>query len=207
MGFACLVGVVAGLALGVVDFAVQKTAPYPWAALANSPAIWAVVAFAVAAAVTGRCARRFLAAGGAGVLAMVVGVVSYYGTAAVWQGDDLANAADTVAGYWYLAGVVIGAVCGVAATWWRTGTGARRVVGASVPVAVLIAEAFLLLRDSTGKHSAAATAGILVAVAVLLAGVLARPPARVLVVLAVSVPLAAVAYAGYRVVGISGFGG
>jgi hypothetical protein len=75
---ACLTGLVAGIALGVVDFAAQKTAPYLWANLANSPAIWAVVAFAVGSL----GARRLVTACSAAVLTMIVAVVSYYVTAA-----------------------------------------------------------------------------------------------------------------------------
>lgn len=203
-----LIGVIAGIALGIIDFAVQKSAPYPWANLANSPAVWAVVAFAVAASVTGLSGRRFAVASCAPILAMIIAVVSYYVTAAAWQGDDLANVTSLPTALWYVAGILVGALSGIAAVWWLAGTGLRPVAGAAFPVAVLLAEALVLLRDSApGQSGVGATAGSLVVLAVVLAAALGRSLPRVMSVVVASVPLAAIGYACYAAVGVSGFGG
>lgn len=153
-------------------------------------------------------ARRLATACSAAVLAMIVAVVSYYCTATAWQGDDLANAARATAGFWYLAGVVVGVLAGIAAVWMRTTTDLRRAVGAAFPVAVLLGEAGLDFRDSAPGHSGAAfTAAVLAVLAVVLGAVLARSLRRAPAVWLASLPLAVIAYAVFRVVGFSGHGG
>jgi hypothetical protein len=110
-----IITVAAGLALGAVDFALQKTLPYPWANLANSAAVWAVAAFALGYWLrTGALRAAIL-----GTVLLVVAVPSYYVTATLVQNDDLSNAWSPVGLLWTFFGVLAGVVFGIAGVWAR----------------------------------------------------------------------------------------
>jgi hypothetical protein len=132
---------VGGFLLGFLDFVWIKFVPFPFAALGNSSALWAVAAFAF-----GYWVRSgWLRAGFGAATLLVVAVPSYY-LAAVWiQHDDRASIWAPSSWLWMCFGVVAGAVFGVAGVWAR-GTGWRQAVGVALPGAVLFAEAITLLR-------------------------------------------------------------
>lgn len=135
------VALVGGFLLGFLDFVWIKFVPFPFAALGNSSAVWAVAAF-----VFGYLMRsgRFRAGLGAAVL-LVVAAPSYY-LAAVWiQHDDRASIWAPSSWLWMCFGVVAGATFGVAGVWAR-GSGWRQAVGVALPGAVLFAEAITLVR-------------------------------------------------------------
>ncbi|MEV4704580.1 DUF6518 family protein [Actinoplanes sp. NPDC049316] len=121
-----------GVALGIVDFAAQKLLPYPWANLANSSAVWAVLAFAMAYALRGSVLRSVVGA----IVMLVVAVPAYYLTATAVQDDALSNVWATTALLWMFFGVLAGAVFGVAAAWARDGAVAPDSAGARDHVSV-----------------------------------------------------------------------
>jgi len=160
-----LVAAGAGVALGVGDLLLQLTLPYPWADLANSSAVWAVVALLLA---------RFLGAdearsATAGVVALVVAVEAYYVAAIAL---DMAGVASLVAPTtiaWIVMGVIAGAGFGVAGAWTRRGDSWHAAAGYALGAAVLLAEAWQ--RFGQGG-TALLTAGL---AAALLATVVRRP--------------------------------
>jgi hypothetical protein len=198
------VAVVAGAALGIVDLLLQRALPYPWANLANSSAMWALVAFAYGAWVRRPGPR--VAAGGAVLL--VVAVVSYHVAAAAALGDDVANAWSPVALAWCSFGVVAGMVFGLAGSWARSERW-QGVVAAAVAGAVCFAEFALVLVqvDDAGGRDAAdlVWTAVITAVIGIAALVASTRTAAVLGrALLLSVPLAAAAYLGFSLAGFAG---
>lgn len=188
-----LVAAGAGVALGVGDLLLQLTLPYPWADLANSSAVWAVVALLLARHLRADEARS----AAAGVVALVIAVEAYYVAAILL---DRAGAASLVAPTtiaWMVMGVVAGAGFGVAGAWTRRGDTWHAAAGYALGVAVLLAEAWT--RADWGG-TALLTAGLGLA---LLASLVRRP-----VLLRRTLPLALVltpvCLALFRVVGFGG---
>ena len=137
-----LVGaLVSGFLLGVLDFVWIKFVPFPFAALGNSSAVWAVAAFAFGYRVRSGLLR---ASFGAATM-LVVAVPSYYLAAVLIQHDDWAAVWAPSSWLWMCFGVLAGAVFGVAGVWAR-GIGWRQAVGVALPGAVLFAEAIMLVR-------------------------------------------------------------
>ncbi|UQU65140.1 DUF6518 family protein [Couchioplanes caeruleus] len=182
-----------GVALGAVDLAAQKLLPYPWANLANSSAVWAVLAFAMAYRLRGGVLRSV----GAAIVMLVVAVPVYYLTATVVQHDDVANLWASTALLWMFFGVLAGAVFGVAAAWARDG-GWRGVVGVALPAAVLLAEAVRLARRD--EPATAIIEAVLAVAVVLLAG---RTWRRRGLGAAVAVPLALLGFLGFQIAGFA----
>jgi hypothetical protein len=131
-----LVAVVAGLLLGPLDLWGQVNAPYPWAHLFNSPAVWAAAAFGY-----GRCVRKLPAAAVGAVIVLVVGVEAYYLTDVLVRDASRSNLTSTTASVWLVAGVAAGLVFGIAGSWAAEASGWRAVLGRAALPAVLGAEA------------------------------------------------------------------
>lgn len=115
---ALLVAVVGGATFGPLDLAGQVQAPYPFAHLFNSPAVWAAAAFAYGWWVR----RRPLATVGAVVL-MIVAVETYYLADVLVRGAATANLWSTTAMAWLVLGVGAGLVFGTAGSLARSGDG------------------------------------------------------------------------------------
>jgi hypothetical protein len=189
-----LVAVLAGLALGAVDLAGQLLLPYPWANLANSPAVWAAAAFAVGAWLRAGRARAMVA----GIVLLLVAVESYYLAATLVLGDDLANLWSPATLLWLVAGVLAGLVFGPAGAAWRAGRWWPATVAVALLGAVFVAEgahAFRAVNRPTGA--------ILAVLGLALVLLLARSTRQRLVGLAVLVPLAALGAVGYLATGVA----
>jgi hypothetical protein len=187
-----VVSILAAVLLGVVDLLLQKSLPYPWANLANSSAVWAVLAFTIGYWVRAPWWR----AAGAGVVLLVLAVPSYYVAATLIQDDDLANVWSATSLLWMFFGLVAGALFGVAGSWART-SGWRQLVGIAMPGAVLFAEAILLF---AGRRATAVIELVLGVAVILLVG---RGIRQRLGALALAVPLGLLGFAAFLVGGFS----
>lgn len=189
-----LVPVVVGLALGPVDLLLQHVLPYPFANLANSAAVWALVAFAVGW--SDRIRGRWWPAA-AGTLTLLLAVEGYYATAVLVLGDDVSTLTNQAAVLWLGAAVVAGVVFGTAGAWARSAHPWRGPAGTAAAIGVLLSEAWLYLAraarvgdDAAYRQELAQTALVLLVLAVATA-VLAGRTARQRVVGAVlALPLA-----------------
>jgi len=186
-----------GLLLGVINLLGQLTLPYPWANLANSPAVWAVAAFAIGA--WGRGAPWRVAV--AGALLLVVAVETYYAAAVIFLGDDSGTLYNQVAFTWMGFGVLAGVVFGIAGAWF--GERRRRLgnVGVAMLSGVFAAEA---LRNVGVGLFDQATSWILAGIALLIPLVLGRSMRQRLESLALAVPLALMGLLGYLTFGMGG---
>lgn len=198
------VAVVAGAALGVVDLLLQAALPYPWANLANSSAVWALAAFGYGVWV-GRPGVR-AAAGGAVLL--VTAVVAYYLAAVPVLGDAVSNVWAPSSLLWALLGVTAGVVFATAGTY-RDEPGWSAAVAAAVAGAVCFAEfaGVLVSADAATVGYRAdlvqtATITAVLGVVVLLAA--ARTVPTIGRALLLSMPLAAVGFAGFAAAGFTG---
>ena len=201
-----LVPVVVGLALGPLDLLLQRVLPYPFANLANSPAAWALVAFAVGW--SDRVRGRWWPAI-AGTLTLLLAVEGYYVSAVLALGDDPSTLTDRTALLWLVLAVGAGAVFGTAGAWARSAHPWRGPIGTAMAVGVLLAEAWLDLArlagagdDAARRHDLVQTALVLLVLAVA-ASVLAGRSARQRVVGAVlALPLALLGALAYGTVGL-----
>lgn len=176
-----LVPVVVGLALGPLDLLLQHLLAYPFADLANSPAVWALVAFGVGW--SDRTGGRWWPAV-AGTLTLLLAVEGYYATAVLALGDGTSTQANRAALLWWGAAVAAGVVFGTAGSWARSAHPWRGPLGTASAVGVLLAEAWLDLarlagvRDDPGRSQdlvqTALVLLVLAAVAAVLAGRCAR---------------------------------
>lgn len=185
-----IISVLAGIVLGVVDLLMQKTLPYPWANLANSSAVWAVLAFLLGYHFRTPWWRSTLA----GTAMLVVAVPSYYVAAHLIQNDNLSNAWGGAALIWMFFGLLAGALFGFAGHLARR-SDRPRVVGLALPAAVLFAEAILSPIGSRATTILQLILGVLV-IALLGRGIRER-----LLVLAAAIPLAALGYVAFLVGG------
>jgi Family of unknown function (DUF6518) len=111
-----------------------------WNTLGNSGAIWLLVAFAVGALMP----SAGLAIAGA-TASLVGSVVWFYMAAHYVVGFPVSSAGIAV---WLVAALGGGPLYGLAGHWWRTGSGARHVVGFALMGGVFMAEGiFTLLHD------------------------------------------------------------
>ena len=194
-----IVSLLGGVALGAIDFLAQRTLPYPWANLANSSAVWAVAAFAIGAWVHTSARAAAIAA----TVMLVVAVESYYSTAALTQGDSWANLTSPTAVLWLLFGAVAGVVFGTAGFWRHSNRHWRRVVGAAVPVSVLLAEAVQHLRNGAGTG----TGLIEVALALTFLFAIARRPRHAAQIALACPPITLVGLLAITAFGLHGIGG
>ncbi|MET8158130.1 DUF6518 family protein [Sphaerisporangium sp. NPDC005289] len=188
-----VVAVAAGVLLGLLDLLAQVTLPYPWADLANSPAVWAAAAFAV-----GAWARRGLVGVCvAAVVLLVLAVETYYAAAVVFRHDDAASLYNQVAWMWIGFGVVAGVVFGVAGVWYRGPDRWRADIGLAALGGVFVAEA---AKDARAGTFGLPTVLILTVIALLVPIALGRSARHRLESLALVVPLALLGAVAYIVV-------
>ena len=126
----------AGGLLGPLDLAGQVHAPYPVAHLFNSPAVWALAAFAF-----GWWARERVASIAGAVIVLVVGVETYYLADVLVRGASRSNLTSSTALVWLVAGVIAGVVFGTAGSWASGRSGWRAVAGRAALPAVFGSEA------------------------------------------------------------------
>ena len=186
-----LVTAVAAVLLGLVDLLLQKTLPYPLANLANSAAVWAVLAFLLGRWVGGPWWRS----APAGAALLVVAVPAYYVSAWLIQHDDLATAWTPTSQLWMLFGLIAGAGAGIAGSWARCAGGWLRLVGIASPGAVLAGEALSQRAENVSTAFLELALGVLV---ILLVGRTARER---LIAPVLSLPLGLLAYAGFALTG------
>jgi hypothetical protein len=201
-----LVPVVVGLALGPADLLLQHVLPYPFADLANSPALWALVAFGVGWA--DRIHGHWWPAA-AGTLTLLLAVEGYYATAVLTLGDSTSTLTNRAAAVWLGAAVVAGVVFGTAGSWARSAHLWRGPLGTATAVGVLLAEAWLDLARLAGAGDDPARSRDLVQTALVLlvlaavAAVLAGRSARQRVVGSVlALPLALLGALAFGTLGI-----
>jgi len=185
------VSIVGGLLLGPVDLLAQKTLPYPWANLANSPAVWAIAAFALGAWV--RAGRWQPAAASTALL--VVAVESYYAAATLVQKDNIDNLWTPSTLMWLGFGVLAGVIFGTGGAWSHGEHRWRRIVGTAMPGAVFLMEAAVhVLRRNDGdaayRTDNLQTALICLAIALLLPFVVGQNGRQRVEGLLAAVPLA-----------------
>jgi len=191
-----------GIAFGGFILWAEHELTYPWEILGGSAALWGVAAFAV-----GLLAARALAGATYGAVTLIVGLLTFYVAAALFVNNTITNVWSEDAVFWYIAGVVIGALAGLAGAWASYArAGWTPVVGWAFPVALLWSEG--LVRSSNhGVGTGPGPAYLLgiFGVVVLAAAVvhLGRRDLKMMpAVLAVAVVLTLVGYVLYRAVGI-----
>ena len=189
-----LVAVVVGLVLGPLDLLLQRVLPHPFADLANSPALWALVAFCVGW--SDRVRGRWWPAA-AGTLTLILAVEGYHATAVLALGDDPSTLTNGAAVLWLGAALVAGVVFGTAGSWAGSARKWLGPIGTATAVGVLLAEAWLDLARLAGAGDDPARSQDLVQTALVLlvlasvAAVLAGRSARQRVVGSVlALPLA-----------------
>lgn len=141
------VAALAGAGLGVLDLTLQLSLPYPLANLANSSAVWALCAFALAAWARTSPSRAALA----GSVLLVVAVEVYDVAAILLDRASPASlvSAPTVA--WMVFGVAAGVVFGVAGTWARGNGAWKAATGLAAASAVFFSEACVRLLPGSGS--------------------------------------------------------
>lgn len=149
-----LFAALAGLVIGPIDLALQRLLPYPWANLANSSAVWAVLAFAVGWWWGG---RRWWQPAATAVFALLIAVETYYLAAVIVLGDDLATLYNATARLWLVLAVLAGVVFGTMGSWARRGNLWLAPIGTATGASVLLAEALLDLFRAAAAEAARAT--------------------------------------------------
>jgi hypothetical protein len=191
--------VLGGVALGGVDLLLQRVLPSPWANLANSSAIWALVAYGLGFWVRTPWWRAAIA----GAVLLVLAVPAYYLAAALFLGDEVSILVSRTALLWMAFGLVAGLVFGFGATLVRS-SGWQQLAGVALPGAVLFAEALVAaLRggDSVYRRDQLETAIIEVVLGVILVLVVGRAWRQRIGGLLLSVPLALVGFVAFKVGG------
>lgn len=185
---AVLLGAVAGgLSAGVLTSYLQGVLPGDWNLLADSGAVWTVVAVALALP----CVHARWAAVTAGMLALLAEVAGYYAIALPLRGIASRPAERVL---WTLAAVAMGAFAGTAAFEWRRGTDLARCTAAAAVGGVVLGEGLHQALRIAGDRPAGwvevvaglsvGVAGLVVAARTVRAGLAA---AAVLTVMAVAV--------------------
>lgn len=198
--YASVAAPVAGLLLGALDFVWIKYVPFPFGALGNSLAVWAVAGFLFTYWSRWTWVRGIAAA----VVMLVVAVPSYYLAAALIQGDDWANMVNVVALLWMGCAVIAGIVFGGAGIVART-PGRWRTAAQAVPGAVLVAEAVLAGRrigDDNYGIEPLWSALLYLALAVLVTVLVSATWRQRLTAMLLTVPLGA---AGFALLSVAGF--
>jgi hypothetical protein len=132
-------GALAGLAAGALTAYLQAVLPADWNTVANSGAVWTLVAFAVAAAV----ARSVAAAAGVGLLVLVGEVAGYYFYTAGIRHIPVLHSQEVL---WTTAALWIGPLTGWAAFFTRWGTPTQRVISVAAMCGVVAGEGAYLIR-------------------------------------------------------------
>ena len=121
----------AGLLLGILTLVGQAVLPTGWDRLANSGAVWLLVASLAGSFMP---TNRWAVVAGVGVL---VGAVIGYYAAAVVAG---AAAGAAIMAIWIGTALVGGPVYGLVGRWWRTETGARRILAIALMGGIVAGE-------------------------------------------------------------------
>lgn len=148
LGRLLLLPAAAGVLLAVVDLELMLHASPAWANLANSSALWATAAFALAAVLRTDPVRGAVA----GTVLLVVAVEAYYAYATVVEVGGLASAVSRHALMWMAFGVVAGAAFGVAGAWSRSRVWWQQVVGTALGAGILLGEALHVLMNLDMAH-------------------------------------------------------
>lgn len=189
--------VLGGIVLGAVDLLAQTTVPYPWANLANSSAVWAIAAFAIATWIRTGPLRCVVAA----AVLLVLAVQAYRLAAILAMGNDATTLILPSHILWLAFGVVAGCVFGFAGHLRAVRGPGLAAVGAAFPVAVLLAEAALFA--TRGTSGSPQTALIEVVLAVMVAALAGRGLPGKAFALAIAIPLAALGWVAFRLAGFS----
>lgn len=185
----------AGVALGALDLLLQVVLPYPLANLANSSAVWALAAFALA--LWARTSPAVAALGG--VVLLVVAVEAYYLVAIAVDMADLYALTSPSTVLWMASGVIAGSVFAVAGSWVATDGGWRAALGLAAASAVLLAETGSRLLPGAGTSlDDLGTAGLHVAAAVAVLVAFAGRPGLVARAALLVLPLALVGTVAFR---------
>lgn len=182
-------GLLAGLALGVLTNVLQGLLPNAVQQAANSGAVWVCCAFAVGALASGR-----VMAAVAGALSQTGAVVGYYAYAE-W-GPHREGAGSLAAPLaWLLLGLAAGPLFGTAGRWWRRGGRRARVAGPALLGGVFLMEGsyYAMTLHYYGQAVAFLTVGA--ALALLLGRRRAERFAALGCAVAVTVPFLAALYA------------
>lgn len=121
----------AGAGVGVLTEWLQGVLVDPWAMWANSIVAWLIVAFVAGAVVRHAVPAAVL---GVGVELALVG--GYY----VARTIHGLPSSTSVLVFWLVAGVVGGAVFGLAGAWWRSSIAWQQVVGLALLAGALVGE-------------------------------------------------------------------
>jgi hypothetical protein len=162
-----LPAVLLGLAVGALTIAGQAVLPGGWNRLANSAAVWLVVAFAAGAFAAPGPGRGAVA----GLVALVATLAGYEIAARV-VATGISSGALAV---WLGTAIVGGPVYGAAGAWWRAGRPPRPALAAALMGAVFVAEG---LSTVLRTPDLAATGWVEAAAGGVIAAVLVRPRDR-----------------------------
>ncbi|MDT4913628.1 MAG: hypothetical protein QOC66_2756 [Pseudonocardiales bacterium] len=132
------VAAVAGTAAGALTAHLQGVFPAAWSTIANSGAVWTVVAFALAAAL----GRTRATAVTAGLLVLLGEVAGYY----IYLAARGLPATETEQVLWTMAALWIGPLVGIAAFAARWGTAVQRMAALTGLAGVLAGEGGHLIR-------------------------------------------------------------
>jgi hypothetical protein len=189
---ALLSSAVVGVLFGPLDLAGQVLLPAPWYELANSAAVWAAAAF-----VLGRAIRTgWKHAAACGAVFLTVAVESYYLAAVISLSDSTANLSSPSTVRWLVLGVLAGTLFGAAGAWTRDARDLAAAGAAAFGASVLFADA-LVLRHGWGAVVLEAALGAIVLF------VTTATWRRRWMALVASVPLIALALAGFAAAGFS----
>jgi hypothetical protein len=154
MGLAAVVG----LAIGALALIGQGHLPGAWNHLVNTGGPWLVGAFFIGALMP---SDRWAAA--AGLVTLLGCLLGYYVAAHFFVG---ASADSGIVAFWVGTALVGGPLFGLAGHWWRDSHDWRRLVGAGLLGAVIVAEGIFLLQVVMPEDRAAGWVEIAVGVIV-----------------------------------------
>lgn len=134
-----------GVAAGIATTYLQGRLPGPTSALANSLAVWSLVAFIVTLLFRQTGGRAALM----GAVTMLGEVAGYYAIAAPLR-DISATTNERI--FWLSAAIVIGPIVGLAAGWWTNGRVIGRLGAAAAMSGIVLGEGVhgLIRVDRTG---------------------------------------------------------
>jgi hypothetical protein len=198
-----IIAPIAGFLLGFLDFVWIRFVPFPFGALGNSIAVWAVAAFLLTYRQRGGFGRALASS----AIMLVVAVPSYYVAAALIKKDDWSNVANANTLLWIGLGVIAALIFGPGGVLARR-PGRLRLPALGLPSAVLLAELGLQLRRlGNPDYETAETVGysiLLFVLALLVTALVGRTWRDRALAFAWSLPLAA---AGYLLMIATLFGG
>jgi hypothetical protein len=134
-----LVAFSTGLGAGVATSYLQKVLPGPVNFVANSGAVWVIIAFLVTLPV----ARRTGPAMAAGTLSIIGEVLGYYAIASPVRHVVTSSAERAL---WVVAALVLGPIVGWVAHYARSGIPARQISALAAVCGVVVGEGFYALK-------------------------------------------------------------